>query len=170
VHQSDAGWLDELPGLTDLVVGDARGVGRGRLIVPAQERESLVAIQPGDEPRRRTTERSAAVKQQERPARRRDIPEPRWIEHEAIHGSAQYRPPRPANPDTCSPVWRGKRGFHKGADGVVGVLLRWEPRLQPCSGGAAVRALVVHRLGCAACSKLALRRSSRSAEVRTGLR
>jgi hypothetical protein len=61
------------------------------MIVSAQHCESLGAIEPGDEPRRRTTERSAAVEQQERPARRSDIPEPGRIEHEAIHASAQYR-------------------------------------------------------------------------------
>lgn len=61
MHHPHPGRLDELPGLADLALGDTRGVGLGRLIVPAQERESLLAIQPGDEPRRRATERSAAV-------------------------------------------------------------------------------------------------------------
>jgi hypothetical protein len=89
VHQPDPGRLDELPGFLDLVRRDAGGIGRGRLVVPAQERQSLPAIQPGDEPRRRATERSAAIKQQQRPARRRNVPEPRALEHEAIHGSTQ---------------------------------------------------------------------------------
>jgi hypothetical protein len=96
VHHPHAARLDELPRLTDLRLGDTRRIGRGRFVVAAQERESLSAVQPGDEPRRRATERSTAVEQQERPARRRDVPEPRRIEDEAVHESAQYRrdPPR----------------------------------------------------------------------------
>jgi hypothetical protein len=87
MHQPDPGRLDELPGFLDLVRRDAGGIGRGRLVVPAQEGQALPAIQPGDEPRRRATERSAAIEQQQRPARRRNIPEPRALEYEAIHGS-----------------------------------------------------------------------------------
>src|SRR5262245_58772187 len=63
VHQPDPCRLDELPGFLDLVLGDAGGIGRGRLVVPAQERQSLPAIQPGDEPRRSATERSTAIEQ-----------------------------------------------------------------------------------------------------------
>lgn len=79
--------LDELPRLTHLLLGDPRRVAQGRFVVTAQERESLLAIQSGDEPRRRTTERSAAVEQQERATGRRHVPEPHWIEHEAIRAS-----------------------------------------------------------------------------------
>jgi hypothetical protein len=100
VHQPHARRLDELPRLGDLVARDARGVGCRRLIIAAQEGESLAAIQPGDEPRRRATERSASVEQQKRPARRRDILEPRRIEHEAILASHRRR----------SGVGRGQHG------------------------------------------------------------
>jgi hypothetical protein len=44
VHQPDPGRLDELPRFLDLVLRDADGIGRGRLVVPAQERQSLPAI------------------------------------------------------------------------------------------------------------------------------
>jgi hypothetical protein len=71
------------------VAADRGGIGRGRLVVPAQERQSLPAIQSGHEPRRSAAERTATVKHQQRPARRRNIPEPRALEYEAIHGSTQ---------------------------------------------------------------------------------
>ena len=90
MHQPDPGRLDELPGFLDLVLRDAGGIGRGRLVVPAQECQALPAIQPCDEPRRSATERSAAIEQQERPARRRNIPEPRALEYEAIHRSTHH--------------------------------------------------------------------------------
>ena len=90
VHHPHTRRLDQLPRILNLGRGDPCCVGRSRLVVPAQECESLVAIQPGDEPRRPTTERAAAVEEQERPARRRNIAEPRGIEHEAIHLPAPY--------------------------------------------------------------------------------
>jgi hypothetical protein len=89
VHQPDSGRLDKLPRFRDLVLRDAGGVGRSRLVVPAQQRQSLLAIQSGDEPRRSAAERTATVKHQKRPARRWNIPEPRALDYEAIHGSTQ---------------------------------------------------------------------------------
>jgi hypothetical protein len=117
MHQPHAGGLDELPRILDLVLGDPGGKGCGGLIVPAQERESLVTIQPGDEPRRPAAERSAAVEEQERPVRRRNVPEPRPIEHEAIHGrTVTVAPIRPQS----------------GRAGIVGVV---HSRLQRPLGG-----------------------------------
>jgi hypothetical protein len=85
VHHPHPARLDELPRLADLLLGNTRGIASGRLVVPAQERESLPAIQPGDGPRRGTTERSTSVEEQERSTRRRNVPEPCRIEHEARH-------------------------------------------------------------------------------------
>jgi hypothetical protein len=87
VHHPHAVGLDQLPRLAELLLGNTRGVGTGRLVVPAQERESLRAIQPGDEPRRGTTEGSRPVEQEERSTRRRNITEPCRIEHEALHNA-----------------------------------------------------------------------------------
>jgi hypothetical protein len=61
VHHPHPARLDELPRLAHLVHRDARDIRRGGLVLPAQKRESFLAIQLGDEPRRRTTEGSTAV-------------------------------------------------------------------------------------------------------------
>jgi hypothetical protein len=63
MHHPHACGLDELPRSLYFVLGDTRGIRPRGLIIPAQESESLRAIQPGDDPRRRATERSAAVEQ-----------------------------------------------------------------------------------------------------------
>jgi hypothetical protein len=84
MHQPNPGGLYELPGRLDLGIGNAGGIRRRRLLVPTQERESPSPIQPGDEPRRRAAERSAAVEEQEWAGGRWNISKPRRAKHVGI--------------------------------------------------------------------------------------
>ena len=150
LHHPHPARLDQLPRLTHLVRRDPRHVGRGGLVVPAQKRESFLAIQPGDEPRRRTTERSTAVEQQQRPPRRRNIAEPRSIKHKAIHCVVQgIRRPYPAREGArqrpCELTRSRKTGYDVLSNTWFGRVLRWASGVRGCRVGACVRSATDRR-------------------------
>ncbi len=76
LHQPHAARLDQLPGLLQLPVGDPADVGGRGVVGDVQQREAPLAVDSGDEPRRRSAESSAPVVEEQRTARGSDVPQP----------------------------------------------------------------------------------------------